>query len=197
MPPAGRDYLHKLLLPTPQAVLQCQFHFVCCSPSVFTVPQPFVVSFSSVVAIDTILANSYFDQFTPLICERLVCGQDLQTMYQIDIPTSFVNRKFVDIFRAFLSKRIFILAIYRSPDVMEGSLLPYVCTCPRPDLEMRSKDRLFVYCNPVELDYALNAFLKLPIRIETKGAITVEYMGENGTQQIVPKLLRQGYNMMI
>ena len=159
----------------------------------------FFSSFSSspAVAIDTILANSYFDQFTPLICERLVCGQDQQTMYQIDVPAPFVHRKFVDIFRAFLSKRIYILAIYRSPDVMEGSMLPYVCTCPRPDLEMRSNDRLFVYCNPVEMDYALSAFLTLPIRQETKGTVTMEYLGENGTQQIVPKLLRQGYNMVI
>ena len=118
-------------------------------------------------------------------------------MYQIDIPLTFVHRKFVDIFRAFLSKRIYILAIYRAPDLLEGSLLPYVCTCPRPDLEMRRNDRLFVYCNPVELDYALNSYLNLPIRIETKGAVTLEYLGECGVQQIVPKLLGQGYNMMI
>ena len=132
-----------------------------------------------------------------MICERLVCGQDLQTMYQIDIPEPFVNRKFIDIFRAFLSKRVFILALYRSPDVLgDGSMLPYVCTCPRPDLELRSKDRLFVYCNPVELDYALNAFLTLPIRTETKGTGTTEYLGGN-VAHLIPKLLRQGCNMVI
>ena len=181
-----------------ETIVETLYHFplsLCTFLTLTTIPLLFLFCFA--VAIDTILANSYFDQFTPLICERLVCGQDLQTMYQIDIPATFVNRKFVDLFRAFLSKRIYILAIYRAPDVLEGSLLPYVCTCPRSDLEMRNKDRLFVYCNPVELDYALNSYLKVPIRIETKETVTMEYLGENGVQQIVPKLLRQGYNMMI
>ena len=111
---------------------------------VFASGQGFVPS-----TIDAIIANSFFDRYTPLICERLVCGQDRQTTYQIPVPTPFHGRPFMDAFRAFLSRGVAVLAVYRAPTAEDGALLPYVCTCPRSDMMLRENDKFFVYCNPV------------------------------------------------
>ena len=73
----------------------------------------------------------------PLMCERLLCGQKHKTMLQLDLPPSFVGRQFVDVFRAFLSKNLYILALRRGSSVRDKSLLPYVCTCPKYSTELR------------------------------------------------------------
>jgi hypothetical protein len=44
--------------------------------------------------------------FNPLLCDRLLCGQKHQTMFQIEVPEAFIGRAFVDLFRAFLSKSV-------------------------------------------------------------------------------------------
>jgi len=121
---------------------------------VFASGQGFVPS-----TIDAIIANSFFDRYTPLICERLVCGQDRQTTYQIPVPTPFHGRPFMDAFRAFLSRGVAVLAVYRAPTAEDGALLPYVCTCPRSDMMLRENDKFFVYCNPMVLDHALKTAL--------------------------------------
>ena len=80
-------------------------------------------------------------------------------MHSIDVPTDFAGRRFLDLFRAFLSKSIFVLALYRSPDSTEDcttAMLPYVYTCPNNDTVLHPKDRAFVFCNPNELDYAMH-----------------------------------------
>ena len=109
-------------------------------------------------AIENILSNSFFDVFTPLLCERLISGQNHKTMYQIDLPQDFAGRRFVDLFRALLSKSIFVLALYRRPDDHDNdtTMLPFVYTSPANNVELRARDRLFVFCNPAELNYALH-----------------------------------------
>ena len=74
----------------------------------------------------------------PLMCERLLCGQKHKTMLQLDVPPSFVGRHFVDIFRAFLSKNLLILALRRGSSTKDKSLLPYVCTCPKYSTELKA-----------------------------------------------------------
>ena len=82
-------------------------------------------------------------------------------MYQIDLPKEFAGRRFVDLFRALLSKSIFVLALYRRPDddnynEVMSTMLPFFYTSPANNVELRAKDRLFVFCNPAELNYALH-----------------------------------------
>ena len=59
--------------------------------------------------------------------------------------------------------QLYILAVYRSPIITEKAFLPYVYTCPRADDIMRPDDRLFVYCNPIEMDFAIQKSLRQPI----------------------------------
>ena len=99
-------------------------------------------------AMDTILSNCFFDPMAPLMCERLLCGQKHKTMLQIDLPPSFVGRQFVDVFRAFLSKNLYILALRRGASVRDKSLLPYVCTCPKYSTELRKGQYLFYSALP-------------------------------------------------
>ncbi len=53
------------------------------------------------------------------------------------------------------------MGVYRSPDAEEKSVLPFVITCPKPDLVVRPADKLFVYCNPLELNTALECCLNM------------------------------------
>ena len=89
-------------------------------------------------AMDTILSNCFFDPMAPLMCERLLCGQKHKTMLQLDLPPSFVGRKFIDIYRAFLSKNLLIVGIRRSASLSDKSLLPYVFTCPPRSTELKA-----------------------------------------------------------
>ena len=42
----------------------------------------------------------------PLLVERLIGGQVYQTFYSIQMPASFVGLKFIDLFRAFMSRNV-------------------------------------------------------------------------------------------
>ena len=44
-----------------------------------------------------------------------------------------------------------VVAIYRYPDPSEGSVLPYVMTCPPPDCKLAFKDKMFIAANPKAL----------------------------------------------
>ena len=105
---------------------------------------------------------------------QLICGSKFQTMYSISIPLTFNGRFFVDLYRAFLSRNIYILALYRAPDAKEKSILPYVCSCPRPDAVLRPGDRAFIYCSPVQLKKALEQGLNLALIPQPDGSIGEE-----------------------
>ena len=55
---------------------------------------------------DSILCQSFFGVLTPVLTEKLICGQKHQTMYQIPLPSIFIGRFFVDCFRAFMSRNV-------------------------------------------------------------------------------------------
>jgi hypothetical protein len=56
-----------------------------------------------------------------------------------------------------------VLAIYRAPSLVDNACLPFVITGPRPDLILRSRDRLFVWGTPIELITSMQSALKLPL----------------------------------
>lgn len=47
--------------------------------------------------------------------------------------------------------------------------MPFVFTCPAPDVELRSKDRLYVYGNPVDMKYSLEYSLNLDLQTTEDG----------------------------
>lgn len=49
---------------------------------------------------ESLLVQSFFGVLTPLICEKLVCGQAGQIVLQADVPAKLVGRKFLDLFRS-------------------------------------------------------------------------------------------------
>jgi hypothetical protein len=52
---------------------------------------------------ESLLVQSFFGVLTPLICEKLVCGQAGQIVLQADVPSKLVGKRFLDLFRS-LSK---------------------------------------------------------------------------------------------
>ena len=53
--------------------------------------------------------------------------------------------------------QLLVLGLYRASNSMEKSVLPFVCTCPRAEMELALRDKVYVYCNPIEMR---NAFIK-------------------------------------
>jgi hypothetical protein len=49
----------------------------------------------------SLLVQSFFSVLTPLICEKLVCGQTGQSVVQIALPQKLSGRKFLDLYRLF------------------------------------------------------------------------------------------------
>lgn len=50
-----------------------------------------------------------------------------------------------------MSRSLLVIAIYRAPMTTDGSTLPFVYTSPKPDTQLRFKDRIFVWCSPDQL----------------------------------------------
>lgn len=100
---------------------------------------------------DSMLASSFYSAFLPLLAESLICGSKYQSIHQIDVPLPFIGRFFVDLFRAFQSRNLLIIAVYRAPLTSNGSILPYVFTAPHAEVELRFGDKVFVIGNPATL----------------------------------------------
>ncbi len=49
----------------------------------------------------SLLVQSFFSVLTPLICEKLVCGQTGQSVIQIALPAKLIGRRFLDLYRLF------------------------------------------------------------------------------------------------
>jgi len=97
---------------------------------------------------DTLLCQSFFSSLAPLMCERLVCGEGSQTIFQEQVPIPYHGHMFVDLFRAFRSRGILVLGLYRSSLMSTGSALPYVFTSPWAGTVLRSGDMVYVYGHP-------------------------------------------------
>ena len=110
---------------------------------------------------DTILCQSFYNTLIPIIVETMVCGQGSKTIFLIKLPPNYIGRTFRDIFRAFNSRNIIILGIYRAPYPDDLSVLPFAYGCPKPDSVMRADDSIYVIANPFNLRKSLIS-LELP-----------------------------------
>jgi hypothetical protein len=50
--------------------------------------------------------QSFFGALTSQLCEKLIGGQDTQTLFQCSIPRPFYGRKYVDLWRACVSRSV-------------------------------------------------------------------------------------------
>lgn len=55
---------------------------------------------------ESLLVQSFFGVLTPLICEKLVCGQNGQSVMQVDLPRELIGRRYMDLFRLFLQHQV-------------------------------------------------------------------------------------------
>ena len=55
---------------------------------------------------DSLVVQSFYGALTPQLCEKLLGGQETQTMFHTPVPSSFFGRKYVDLFRALNSRRV-------------------------------------------------------------------------------------------
>jgi hypothetical protein len=60
---------------------------------------------------ESLLVQSFFGVLTPLICEKLVCGQAGQTVLQTEVPACMRGRRFLDLFRFMCSHHVRTLNI--------------------------------------------------------------------------------------
>ena len=97
---------------------------------------------------DSLLCQSFFTNLTPLLCEAIVRGQRRQTIFLVDVPRSFHGRPYLDLFRALNSRNVLAVGLYRAKNTSHGSLLPFVFSCPKGEVTVADKDRVYVYANP-------------------------------------------------
>ena len=106
---------------------------------------------------ESLLVQSFFGVLTPLICEKLVCGQSGQTVMQIDVPNKLVGRVFLDLFRKFSYHHLIAFGLYRTPRKEVKAILPYVFISAPATVVLERGDRVFVYGKPSRIARALNA----------------------------------------
>merc|ERR1712065_17114 len=97
---------------------------------------------------DSLLCQSFFTNLTPLLCEAIVRGQRRQTIFLVDVQRSFHGRPYLDLFRALNSRNVLAVGLYRAKNTSHGSLLPFVFSCPKGEVTVADKDRVYVYANP-------------------------------------------------
>ena len=112
---------------------------------------------------DSLLCQSFFGSLTPILCEKLITGQRHQTVYQILVPSIFIGRIYQDLFRAFVSRHLMPIGLYRATDHEAKSSLPFVYICPPFDAKLRSGDRMYVFGSPHRLTHALKTSLSFPL----------------------------------
>lgn len=117
---------------------------------VFAAGQAFVPS-----CFETLLVQSFYIVLTPIICEKLVSGQLSQTVVQVAIPPALLTRKYVDVFRLFMSQRVLCIGLYRAAQKKFGALLPYVYLTPPGDTTLYPEDMLFCFGNAANIAKAL------------------------------------------
>jgi hypothetical protein len=75
--------------------------------------------------------------------------------------------------------QILVVGLYRQPRASEESFaLPYVNSCPRRGTLLRPGDRLFVFCNPMNLEYARQAYFSHQLEM-TLAAVYLSTKGLN------------------
>ena len=65
------------------------------------------------------------------------------------------------------------MGVYRAKNSVEKSLLPFVCTSPRADMELALRDKIYVFCNPIEMHNAFQKCLNARLVYNPDGTIAL------------------------
>lgn len=79
---------------------------------------------------ESLLVQSFYSVLTPVICDKLVCGQRSQTVMQSDVPEVLVGRRFVDLLRTLATYNVICFGIFRAPQARLKAELPYLYISP-------------------------------------------------------------------
>ena len=91
---------------------------------------------------DALLAQSFFSNVIPTLCEALVCGQTYQTFYTIEIPELLVGKRFTHLFRTMMARHVLTVGLYRAPSEQERAHLYYVALAPSRDTVLQPTDKV-------------------------------------------------------
>lgn len=70
--------------------------------------------------------------------------QQHHRLFRIRVDEQFVGGKFLDVFTELLRLDMLVIGIMRYPNPILENLLPYVYTCPDPEIVLHANDKLFI-----------------------------------------------------
>lgn len=79
---------------------------------------------------ESLLVQSFYSVLTPIICDKLVCGQRTQAVMQAVVPDVLVGRKFVDLLRTLAAHHVVCFGLFRAPQSRLKADLPYLYISP-------------------------------------------------------------------
>jgi len=100
---------------------------------------------------ESLLVQSFYVKLTPIICEKFVIGQLVQTVMQIAIPKELVGRRFIDLYRLFLLNQVLCFGLFRAPQFKLGATLPYVYIAPPSQTILNANDRVYAFGSPANM----------------------------------------------
>lgn len=110
---------------------------------------------------ETLLVQSFYNSLTPIICDKLVCGQKGQAVMQAKVPKVVEGWAFLQLYRMFCQFEVVIFGLFRAPSYRNAAPLPYVYICPAMTTIIRGGDCIMVYARNTHLIRALAAAEKL------------------------------------
>mmetsp|Transcript_666 Transcript_666/g.1549 ORF Transcript_666/g.1549 Transcript_666/m.1549 type:complete len:1617 (-) Transcript_666:372-5222(-) len=121
-------------------------------------------------AFDAIFIQSFFSSYSLQTCEKLVSGDEAQMMMKMKVPSSFLDRTYVDLFRALNVRGLLVMGLYRVPHRSNEAHLSYVFTNPPGDTLLHNGDQMYVFGHP-ELLKDAKKFLSLPFTYMKDGRV--------------------------
>lgn len=110
---------------------------------------------------ETLLVQSFYNSMTPIICDKLVCGQKGQAVLHAKLPAIVDGWSFLQLFRMFCQFNVIVFGLYRATSLSNNAPLPYIYICPPLSARLRKGDCVMVYARNTHLVRALKATEKL------------------------------------
>ena len=99
-------------------------------------------------------------KISPIIVEKLVCGQLRQSCHQINVPHKLEGRKFIDAFRIFLYYNVLSFGLLRAPQKLLKATTSYVFISPPTETILCEEDKIFLYGSSEDIKTALDVIEK-------------------------------------
>jgi hypothetical protein len=113
-------------------------------------------------ALDRLLCQALFNPYIISIVFELVASSgsmqasysnaqvEPSELFSIQVPSSFVNKQYKDLFQYLMSKRgILALGLYRNRPTDDISPMPYIVTSPPHDMQLNAEDQIYSLISPL------------------------------------------------